>query len=50
MNLDIAKEQILQIKWTLEKVVKNKCEAAATHKWEAAAGFRDEEMRIIENL
>ena len=48
MNLDITKEEILQFKWTLKKIVNNKKEAVEAQNWEAAAGFRDEE-KIIRN-
>lgn len=46
MNLDTTKEEILQAKWTLNKIVKNKTEAVAAKNWEAAAGYRDEEKII----
>ncbi|MCX6294402.1 MAG: hypothetical protein NT127_08945 [Sphingobacteriales bacterium] len=50
MNLDTTKEEILQFKWTLNQIVKNKTEAATAQNWEAAAGFRDEEKVISEYL
>jgi len=50
MNLDNTKEEVLQFKWTLNKILKNKAEAVAAQNWEAAAGFRDEERIIREYL
>ncbi len=50
MNLDTTKEEILQFKWTLNQIVKNKTEAATAQNWEAAAGFRDEEKIIRDCL
>jgi hypothetical protein len=50
MNLNITKEEVLHFKWTLNKIVKNKIEAAAVKRWEAAAGFRDEEKVISDYL
>lgn len=50
MNLDITKEEILQFKWTLHQIVKNKIKAVAAQNWEAAAGFRDEEKSIRDCL
>lgn len=50
MNIDITKEEILQFKWTLNKILKNKTDAVAAQNWEAAAAFRDEEKIISEYL
>lgn len=50
MNLDTTKEEILQFKWTINQIVKNKTEAATAQKWEAASGFRDEEKIIRDCL
>ena len=50
MNLNITKEEVLHFKWTLNKIVKNKIEAATVKRWEAAAGFRDEEKVISDYL
>lgn len=43
MSINITKEEILQIKLKLIHLFKLKCDAARANKWEAAAGYRDEE-------
>jgi hypothetical protein len=40
MNLSNTKEEVLQFKWTLNKILKNKNEAVAAQNWEAAVGFK----------
>ncbi len=50
MNIDIIKEEILQFKWTLNKILKNKTDAVSAQNWEVAAAFRDEEKIISEYL
>ncbi len=50
MNFDITKEKILELKSTLNVLVKKKTQAAALQNWEAAAGFRDEEKIMSDYL
>jgi hypothetical protein len=50
MNLDTTKEEILQFKWKINHIVKNKTEAVTDQNWEAAAGFRDEEKIVRDCL
>ena len=50
MNLNITKEEILQIKLNLFKVVKNKNAAAIAQNWEHAAKCREEEKIVREKF
>jgi hypothetical protein len=50
MSINITREEILQIKLKLTNLFKLKCDAVRANKWEAAAGYRDEERTNMEKL